>query len=85
MSKFTPAQSRQIPLTLILATEASTSSGTCIQVEGDEEDWVSDILNTMNGVANENGCNEEEDQCNDEREIAVVSPKGKGKRRGKLI
>jgi len=36
-------------------------------VEGDEEDWVSDILNTMNGVANENGCNEEEDQCDDER------------------
>jgi hypothetical protein len=67
---------------LILTTEASTSSGTCVQVGGDEEDQIFDILDNMNRIDKVNGHDEGEDKCGDGQEIAA---KGRGKCKGKLI
>jgi len=65
----------------------STSSDTHCQAEGDNESELFGSLTAVNWVDEENRHGEEEyneeeeDRCDDEWETAVVSPKGKGKRR----
>jgi hypothetical protein len=62
---------------LILATEASTSSGTRIQVGDDDEDQIFDILGDMDWLDEVNRREDEEDQRDDEQEITAMSPKSK--------
>jgi hypothetical protein len=54
-------------------------------VVDDDQDQIFNILDDMNEIDAVNGRDEEEEDQRDEREIAVAGPKGKGKRRGKLI